>query len=50
MPAERTTMRQVREVLRLQFAGGVPIREIGLDGAHDNQALPSCRADLAAFR
>jgi transposase-like protein len=28
MPAERTTMRQVREVLRLQFVGGVPIREI----------------------
>ena len=28
MPAERTTMRQVREVLRLKFVGGVPIREI----------------------
>jgi DNA-binding CsgD family transcriptional regulator len=27
MPAERTTMRQVREVLRLKFAG-VPTREI----------------------
>jgi hypothetical protein len=25
MPAERTTMRQVREVLRLKFVGGVPI-------------------------
>jgi hypothetical protein len=24
MPAERTTMRQVREVLRLKFVGGVP--------------------------
>jgi transposase-like protein len=29
MPAERTTMRQVREVLRLKFVGGVPTREIG---------------------
>jgi Sigma-70, region 4 len=28
MPAERTTMRQVREVLWLQFVGGVPTREI----------------------
>src|SRR4029077_1252073 len=28
MPAERTIMRQVREVLRLKFVGGVPIREI----------------------
>jgi hypothetical protein len=28
VPAERTTMRQVREVLRLKFVGGVPTREI----------------------
>src|SRR6476659_1400000 len=28
MPAERTTMRQVREVLRLKFVGGVSTREI----------------------
>src|SRR5258708_26104196 len=28
MPAERTIMRQVREVLRLKFVGGGPIREI----------------------
>jgi DNA-directed RNA polymerase specialized sigma24 family protein len=28
MPAERTIMRQVREVLRLKLVGGVPIREI----------------------
>ena len=28
MPAERTIMRQVREVPRLKFVGGVPIREI----------------------
>ena len=28
MPAERTTMRRVREVLRLKFVGDVPIREI----------------------
>jgi hypothetical protein len=30
MPAERTIMRQVREVLRLKFVGGVPTREIAL--------------------
>ncbi len=29
MPAERTSMRQVREVVRLKFVGGVSIREIG---------------------
>ena len=28
MPAERASMRQVREVLRLKFVGGVPTREI----------------------
>jgi transposase-like protein len=28
MPAERTIMRQVREVLRSKFVGGVPISEI----------------------
>ena len=28
MPAERTIMRHMREVLRLKFVGGVPIREI----------------------
>src|ERR1700722_1800442 len=28
MPAERMTMRHVREVLRLKFVGGVPTREI----------------------
>jgi transposase-like protein len=28
MPAERTTMRYAREVLRLKFVGGVPTREI----------------------
>src|SRR5262245_9368489 len=28
MPAERTTMRHVREILRLKFVGDVPIREI----------------------
>src|SRR5436309_7752036 len=28
MPAERTSMRQVREVVRLKFVGGVPTREI----------------------
>jgi hypothetical protein len=28
MPAERTTTRHVREVLHLQFVGGVPSRKI----------------------
>jgi transposase len=28
MPAERTTMRQVRDILRLKYVGDVPIREI----------------------
>src|SRR5262249_11748678 len=28
MPAERTAMHHVREVLRLKFVGGVPTREI----------------------
>ena len=28
MPAERTSMRQVREVVRLKFVGGVSAREI----------------------
>jgi hypothetical protein len=28
MPAERTAMRHVREVLRSKFVGGVPTREI----------------------
>ena len=28
MPAERTTMRQLREILRLKFVGDVPLREI----------------------
>ena len=43
-------MRQVREVLRLKFVGGVPTREIGrrigvlpLDGSHDDQTLCPCR-------
>jgi hypothetical protein len=30
MPAERTPMRHVREVLRLKFVGGVPTREIAV--------------------
>jgi hypothetical protein len=47
MPAERTTMRQVREVLRLKFVGGVPTREIARRigvaasrSARDNQTVP----------
>jgi hypothetical protein len=33
MPAERTTMRRVREVLRLKFVGRVLTREIALVSA-----------------
>jgi len=29
MPAERITMRQVREILRLMSVGDMPVREIG---------------------
>ena len=57
MPAERTAMRHVREVLRLKFVGGVPTREI----ARRIGVAPStvrttirrfqgCRAELAAAR
>jgi hypothetical protein len=47
MPAERTTMRQVREVLRLKFVGGVPTRKITrrLDCAGDAEALRGCGLD-----
>jgi hypothetical protein len=38
MPAGRTTMRQVREVLRLKFVGGVPTREIAWSGRVDGAA------------
>jgi hypothetical protein len=56
MRAERTAMRQVREVLRLKFVGGVPTREIArrlgvaVDGGGDAQALRGRRPDLAAAR
>jgi transposase len=47
MPAERTTMRQVREVLRLKFVGGVSIREI----ARRTGVVPSTvRMTLNRFR
>ena len=55
MPAERIAMRQVREVLRLKFVGGVsdqrdrpPDRRGAVDSARDDQALPGRRAELAA--
>jgi hypothetical protein len=44
MPAERTTMRQVREVLRLKFVGGVPTREIaGRIGVAASTPFPHCK-------
>ena len=47
MPAERTIMRQVREVLRLKFVGGVPIREI----AHRiGVAASTVRATIRRFQ
>jgi DNA-directed RNA polymerase specialized sigma24 family protein len=47
MPAERTTMRHVREVLRLKFVGGVPTREI----ARRIGAAPSTvRATIKRFQ
>ena len=46
MPAERTTMRQVREVLRLKFVGGVPTREI----AHRIGVAPSTVRTIRRFQ
>jgi transposase len=46
MPAERTTMRQVREVLRLKFVGGVPTREIA---RRIGVAASTVRATLKRF-
>src|SRR5438128_11136720 len=46
MPAERTTMRQVREVLRLQFVGGVQTREIA---RRIGQAASTVRATISRF-
>jgi transposase-like protein len=47
MPAERTTMRQVREVLRLKFVGGVATREIA---RRIGVAASTVRATLKRFR
>ncbi len=47
MPAERTTMRQVREILRLKFVGGVPIREIA---RRMGVAASTVRATIQRFR
>ena len=46
MPAERTTMRHVREVLRLKFVGGVPTREIA---RRIGVAASTVRATLKRF-
>jgi hypothetical protein len=54
MPAERTTMRQVREVLRLKFVGGVPTREIarriGVAASGNAQALSRLPASAGRRR
>src|SRR6266568_1563564 len=47
MPAERTTMRQVREVLRLKFVGGVPTREIA---RRIGVAASTVRATISRFQ
>jgi transposase len=47
MPAERTTMRQVREVLRLKFVGGVSTREIA---RRMGMAPSTVRETLKRFR
>ena len=53
MPAERTTMRQVREVLRLKFAG-VPTREIarriGVAASTARATISGGRPELALAR
>ena len=47
MPAERTAMRQVREVLRLKFVGGVPTREIA---RRMGVAASTVRAPISRFQ
>ena len=47
MPAERTAMRHVREVLRLKFVGGVPTREIA---RRVGVAASTVRATLKRFQ
>ena len=47
MPAERATMRQVREVLRLKFVGGVPTGEIA---RRVGVAASTVRATLKRFQ
>src|SRR5580700_1614221 len=47
MPAERTAMRYVREVLRLKLVGGVPTREIA---RRIGVAPSTVRATLDRFR
>jgi hypothetical protein len=54
MPAERTTTRQVREVLRLKFVGGFPIREtvlsaVGACPPHDG-VKPSSPSETVSAR
>ena len=46
MPAERTTMRQVREILRLKFSKDMPVREIA---RHVGIAPSTVRATLDRF-
>jgi transposase len=47
MPAERTTMRQVRKVLRLKFVGGVPTRKIA---RRIGVALSTVRTTIKRFQ
>jgi transposase len=47
MPAERTTMRHAREVLRLKFVGGVPTHEIA---RRIGVAASTVRATLKRFQ
>ena len=47
MLAERTTMRQVREILRLKFVGDVPLREIA---CRVGVAASTVRATIKRFR
>jgi hypothetical protein len=47
MPAERTAMRHVREVLRLKFVGGVPTREVA---RRNGVAALTVRATIKSFQ
>jgi hypothetical protein len=51
MPGERTTMRKVREVLRLRFDGGLSNRQIGKSCCLGKSTVNACQrqTDIVLF-